>query len=48
MTIQIKLNDSRSITVKAVSSKKLTALRSLHGKDNIKLVFDYNLQELNW
>lgn len=48
MTIQITLGNNKSITVKKVNSFKLRALRSLHGTQNIKLMFDYDLSTMSW
>ena len=48
MTIQITLGKNKTVVVKGVSNKKLTALRSLHGPKNLKLMFDYDLSNLNW
>ena len=48
MTIQITLKKDQTVIIYNVSVRKLRALRSLHGKDNLKLLFSYKLQDLAW
>ena len=48
MTIKIKLTTGKELIVKNVSPHRLRALKSIHGKSNITLVFNYNLSTLNW
>ena len=48
MTVSIKLSNKKEIVVKNVNSRKLRALKTIHGKENVSLVLNYNLKNLGW
>ncbi len=48
MTVNIKLSNTKEITVKNISLRKLRALKTIHGESNISLVLNTNLSTLNW
>jgi len=48
MTVNIKLSNKKEIIVKNVSLRKLRALKTIHGENNISLILDIDLQTITW